>query len=316
MSATAAIATVAVQVVTDKKKRNFVLKIVLIIIMIVLLLIFLIVIIVAALFETFFPKDNNLLENKYYQAKEAIKQEYDIPNDLDISYLQYIDLASTDSLSEDVEAIKKKIASYYLKTEVIKTEVDGEPIEEKITFFKSLTDITTMVSKPPFSLSESDASFLLTIPTLSDDVPLLGNYPMPVKGNITSPYGYRVDPVFGLTSEFHRGIDIGAKWHDKVISIADGEVYKVNYNKSSWGNYVIIKHDTRDGMFYSLSAHLSSIIVQPGEVIKKGQVIGFEGGDQRYDPNPGNTTGHHLHFEIWKNSNSNSTMNPLKIISK
>ena len=65
---------------------------------------------------------------------------------------------------------------------------------------------------------------------------------------------------------------------------------------------------------YSFYAHLSKINVKAGESVKQGQVIGLEGGDPESDSNPGNTTGHHLHFEIRKASGYGNDLDPTKYI--
>lgn len=61
----------------------------------------------------------------------------------------------------------------------------------------------------------------------------------------------------------------------------------------------MIRHTDKNGAtFYSLYAHLSKLDVKVNQRVKSGQIIGKEGGDPGKDPNPGYSTGHHLHFEI------------------
>lgn len=69
--------------------------------------------------------------------------------------------------------------------------------------------------------------------------------------------------------------------------------YKIGY-----GNCVEVEHNVDGETFYSFYAHLSRIDVTEGEQIPQGSIIGLEGGDPNTDPNPGDSTGHHLHFEI------------------
>ncbi|MBO5478692.1 MAG: M23 family metallopeptidase, partial [Clostridia bacterium] len=61
---------------------------------------------------------------------------------------------------------------------------------------------------------------------------------------------------------------------------------------------------------YSFYAHLSEIDVTVGQSITQGEVIGKEGGDPETDPNPGNSTGHHLHFELRSASGSGHSIAP------
>ena len=124
-------------------------------------------------------------------------------------------------------------------------------------------------------------------------------YPMPLNGSVTSEYGERIDPLNNSVTSFHNGIDIQGEWHANIISIADGVVEKTSTVESGYGNTILIKHIKEDGtIFYSFYAHLSQIYVFEGQSVKQGAAIGLEGGDPNNDPNPGRTTGHHLHFEI------------------
>jgi len=139
-----------------------------------------------------------------------------------------------------------------------------------------------------------------------------GDYPMPAKGEITSPYGYRTHPITGKY-KMHTGIDIGTSWHTEIISIADGQVAKVGVDRG-YGQYIIIRHDVEKETFYSVYAHLSKIFVLPDAEVKQGGVIALEGGDPENDPLPGTTTGHHLHFEIRKTLSARSHTNPAQYL--
>ena len=120
--------------------------------------------------------------------------------------------------------------------------------------------------------------------------------PMNCEYVITSEYGKRVHPITGVTS-FHEGIDISGDHHTEILSVADGEVTYAGV-QSGYGNCIEIKHIVNGETIYSFYAHLSKINVEKGEKVTQGQVIGLEGGDPETDPNPGSSTGHHLHFEI------------------
>ncbi len=138
---------------------------------------------------------------------------------------------------------------------------------------------------------------------------LNGKYPMPANGVITSPYGPRIHPVTGKRG-FHSGIDIAPEWHSEITSIADGQVVKVGID-DIYGNYILIRHDYPDETFYSFYAHLSEVFTLPDQEIFTGDVIALEGGDPVNDPNPGTSTGHHLHFEIRTNRFAWSHTDPI-----
>ncbi len=129
------------------------------------------------------------------------------------------------------------------------------------------------------------------------DLSFHGIYPMPFDGDVivTDDFGYRIHPVTG-EYKMHNGIDFGTVHHCEIKSIADGVVTFAGVY-GTYGNTVIIKHETLSETFYSQYSHLSEIDVTEGQEILQGDVIGLEGGSED-DPNPGVSTGHHLHFAI------------------
>ena len=102
-------------------------------------------------------------------------------------------------------------------------------------------------------------------------------------------------PLLGtVTSEFddaHKGLDIAADENTPVTAAAEGAVTEAGEN-GNYGNCVQIKH--KDGTV-TLYAHLNSISVNKGDVVKQGVEIGKVGST-------GDSTGPHLHFEVIKNS--------------
>lgn len=136
------------------------------------------------------------------------------------------------------------------------------------------------------------------------------NIILPISGTITSYYGYRNDPISGTYSK-HTGIDISGIHHDNVRSIEDGSVTFAGH-QNGYGYCIEIKHEN----YYSFYAHLSKISVTVNSNVSKGSIIGLEGGDPYTDPNPGYSTGHHLHFEIRTNSGYGNDINPINYISK
>lgn len=112
--------------------------------------------------------------------------------------------------------------------------------------------------------------------------------------SITDDYGWRIHPITGQEA-FHYGIDFGTPWHCEIKAVAIGEVTFAG-DFGTYGNTVIVKHEIYGDVLYSMYAHLSEIKVEVGQMLMQGEVIGLEGGDPQLDPNPGSSTGHHLHF--------------------
>ena len=99
---------------------------------------------------------------------------------------------------------------------------------------------------------------------------------------VTSPYGYRRDPINGRKS-MHHGIDLQAH-NEYVYSMMDGKVEKVGYDARS-GNYIILRHAD----FTISYCHLSKVHLAPGTPVFAGTIIGRSGST-------GRATGEHLHI--------------------
>lgn len=123
----------------------------------------------------------------------------------------------------------------------------------------------------------------------------------PVRGIITSGYGFRHDPFSGKI-RFHRGIDIAAPVGTYVHAAMDGRVIAAGKD-AVLGNYIIVKHPSGYSTVYG---HLNKILVKRGKIIRKGEIIGRVG-------QTGRATGPHLHFEIRSYGKS---LNPKGMIAK
>jgi murein DD-endopeptidase MepM/ murein hydrolase activator NlpD len=111
----------------------------------------------------------------------------------------------------------------------------------------------------------------------------------PVNGPITSPFGWRVHPIFG-TKKMHTGIDIGVAYGTPIKAAAGGTVILAQ-KYGGYGNATAIDHG---GGLSTLYGHQSKIIVKVGQKVDAGQVIGYVGCT-------GYCTGPHLHFEVRDN---------------
>ena len=118
-------------------------------------------------------------------------------------------------------------------------------------------------------------------PYMLTEAPLL-----PVSGKLTSPYGFRENPV-GEGEDFHTGIDIAAAENTPIKAAFAGTVEKVGTSAIS-GNYVTLRHGNNVRTTY---CHMKKPYVFEGQKVKRGQSIGCVGLT-------GQTTGYHLHFEI------------------
>jgi murein DD-endopeptidase MepM/ murein hydrolase activator NlpD len=122
---------------------------------------------------------------------------------------------------------------------------------------------------------------------------------LPVNGKISSPFGIREHPNTGI-KDFHSGIDISTNPGTPVKATADGIITFAGWNGGS-GNLVAIEHGHGFSTFY---AHNRSITVRVGQKVKRGEVISYAGST-------GNSTGPHVHYEIWKNGKA---INPYEFL--
>lgn len=117
------------------------------------------------------------------------------------------------------------------------------------------------------------------------------NYP--VQGPVTSPFGWRIHPIFGYRS-LHDGVDFGAGCGTPIRAAASGRVLE-EYFQTAWGNRIIIDHGFHRGVgLATISNHLSRYAVPAGAYVKRGQVVGYVG-------TTGWSTGCHLHFTVMQN---------------
>lgn len=118
-------------------------------------------------------------------------------------------------------------------------------------------------------------------------------------GNITSLYGYRVHPIFGV-GHGHSGVDIGAPYGASVVAANAGTVIMAQWY-GGYGNCVMIDHG---GGVVTLYGHNSAFNVSVGQTVSRGETIAFIGST-------GNSTGPHCHFEVRING---ATTDPLDYI--
>lgn len=125
----------------------------------------------------------------------------------------------------------------------------------------------------------------------------------PISGPITSPFGYRVHPIF-KSRIFHSGIDIAGPNGGAIHAANDGKVIYSGWY-GGYGKVVILDHGVVNGRpITTLYGHMSAINVSNGQYVKKGQTVGREGST-------GYSTGPHCHFEVRVNG---KPTNPLSYI--
>ena len=128
--------------------------------------------------------------------------------------------------------------------------------------------------------------------------------PLKSYSRISSEYGWRKNPVTGV-NKLHAGTDLAAPGGTPIYAAASGYVQVAGWSSGGYGNYVIIYHGKMsDGNQYStLYGHMRSVATSAGKYVQQGEIIGYVGST-------GNSTGNHLHLEVWKGGSKANAVNP------
>jgi murein DD-endopeptidase MepM/ murein hydrolase activator NlpD len=115
---------------------------------------------------------------------------------------------------------------------------------------------------------------------------------------IASGYGYRIHPIY-KTRKLHTGMDFTAPQGTPIYATGDGKIAKVKSSRRGYGNHIIIDH----GFGYqTLYAHMKKYIVNRGQKVKRGEIIGYVG-------NTGTSVAPHLHYEVIRNKRKINPVN-------
>ncbi len=124
--------------------------------------------------------------------------------------------------------------------------------------------------------------------------------PIPNKNlkRMASGYGYRIHPVY-KTRKLHTGMDFTSPTGTEIYATGDGKIIKVKKSRRGYGMHVVIDH----GFGYqTLYGHMSKFNVRRGQVVKRGDIIGFVGST-------GTSTAPHLHYEVIKDGKKINPIN-------
>lgn len=221
----------------------------------------------------------------YYQKKaDALKTKYD----KDIGTLK-ITLAQL----RQTESELKNLVNMGSREKIIKSVSIENGVEN--TGSIEISEIEKEIEKRLNSVEELKG-YLREQKSIYQSTPI--GYP--VKGYITSGFGWRIHPITKRKS-FHHGVDIRAPSGTPIHCTADGIVSyegKTKYN----GNFIVIEHGYG---FSTLYAHNMRNLVKTKQRVKRGDIIAYLGST-------GRTTGPHLHYEVWRNRKK---VNPLSYLN-
>ena len=167
---------------------------------------------------------------------------------------------------------------------------------EKIKDYQLVGSITTTIFNLNSRIAAQRKSYDEVEELVKNKEELLARTPaiQPVSNKdlnrIASGYGYRIDPVY-KTTKFHAGLDFSAPQGTPIYATADGTVSTSGNTGNGYGNHVIINHSYG---YETLYGHMVRVKSRVGQVVKRGEVIGWVGST-------GKSTGPHCHYEVHKN---------------
>ncbi|HNP19457.1 MAG TPA: M23/M56 family metallopeptidase [Fulvivirga sp.] len=178
-------------------------------------------------------------------------------------------------LKDRIEMMKKNRSKLWMKMAIM----GAIPLAIILTALNTKSALSKPIIKtfkPVLELADSTDK-----PSMSP----LGDGPF----KVTSGFGMKMHPILKV-EKMHTGVDLTAKSGTPIFATADGWVTLTKYDEAK-GNFVQIKHSE---VYTTQYSHMASFKVLQGEMVKKGQVIGYVGST-------GQSTGPHLHYEIHEN---------------
>ncbi len=119
-------------------------------------------------------------------------------------------------------------------------------------------------------------------------------WPVPPDKGISA---YFHDPTYPKKWGVHEAIDIRAKQFTEIHAPANAYVFQTKDNGMGY-SYIILAHKNK---FVTVYGHVTQILVKAGDTVKEGDVIGLSGATPGTPGAGWQTTGPHLHFEVWHN---------------
>lgn len=227
-------------------------------------------------------KENNILSRKYVELKSKVDSLNKTFEKLTKVDMRLRVLAGMEFLSKD--ALEFGLGGPSLKDEdieVLRSMGESEEVED----IKKISDkISWLINATKFQKEsfEKIKEVLHQKQHIRDRTPSIA----PCAGFLGSGFGYRIDP-FTRMVKMHHGVDIGGPIGTPIIATADGTV-KYTGSRGGYGLCIEIDHGYGISTLY---AHLSAILVEVGQFVRRGEVIGLLG-------NTGRSASPHLHYEV------------------
>lgn len=236
------------------------------------------------------------LVDRMYMVRRVVKRDGELVQDTEQMQQDLVDKKSAiQTQISDIDSIKQQMEAQLHELE--------ERRGEKELVLKAINDDRSLTLRRIKELEEENKRIMAQIRAMQNSAgafkgkPWAGSFIKPCPGQITSGFGYRKHPIYGV-KKMHTGVDIGAPHGTTVKAAGNGKVIFAGW-KGSYGKAVMIDHGNKRVTLYG---HLSKITCKQGEVVTTSTKIGEVGST-------GLSTGNHLHFEVRING---EPVNPLK----
>ena len=231
-------------------------------------------------------ENDQALKDAYTRAREnteEVKLEYEAYKE-DIEAKQEVLREEQKELEKDIEEATKLILDLEKDLENRQAEFDAISAEEDAAN-AAIDKLSAQMEAERAAASVGSAGGGTASGT--------GSFVFPVASYvyISSRFGMRVHPITGQYKS-HTGMDIASNQGTAVYACDSGTVALAGWN-GGYGNCIIIDHGNG---YRTLYGHLSVISVSEGQTVSQGNTIGQVGST-------GNSTGPHLHLEVFKNGN-------------
>lgn len=202
--------------------------------------------------------------------------------------------AKTNQIAKEMEAERERIAAEEARKAAEAKRIAEEQAKQRAAAEAAKQQAAAQAAKPaPKQPVQTATASTSTAPSTD------AGWIRPASGYVSSPFGYRMDPISGQPTVFHNGMDIAGS--GPIRATRSGVVRTASFDPIS-GYFVVIDHG---GGMSSLYAHMTpGLMVAPGQSVSQGQQIGTMG-------TTGYSTGVHLHFEIRQ---GNTRLNPASYV--
>lgn len=230
-----------------------------------------------------------------HQIRQMIKGDMETINELNVVYKEHQEIIKDlQAKTAEVQKKKKELENTQKQLQANEAQIKKN-IEEKKQALQKIEQERAEYDRALREMEKAsqelgDAIRRLQEKTLEEDgVKKTISMIWPLKGRISSDYGWRFHPILN-ENRMHTGIDIAAAQGTDIKAVADGTVILAGW-VSGYGLTTVISHGNNITTLYG---HASKLLTQAGDKVKQGQVIALVGST-------GMSSGPHLHFEIRSN---------------